>query len=133
MDIKFDGVVSKFSGTPILMTEDGNILFQFHDKDKANIFVKDFTATFNKPEWYPVTKRPPRPGEYVVYGLEQFVPDHVDERNAVWTIKIGYYGWPSKLYKGWNCKVKYWMPLPAYPTGTENDYRRDNRIGEDEE
>lgn len=61
--------------------------------------------------WISADNRPPSQGRYLVYGLTKFVPDHIDQPNAYWEVKTAY--WSNGF--GWDCKVKYWMPLPEPP------------------
>lgn len=61
--------------------------------------------------WISADKRPPKQGRYLVWGLTQFTPDHNDEPNAYWQIKIAQ--WFDGI--GWDCKVKFWQMLPEPP------------------
>lgn len=62
-------------------------------------------------EWKDASKRPPKEGRYLVWGLHMFTPDHCDEPNAYWQSKIA--NW-SNLW-GWDTRVKYWRELPEPP------------------
>lgn len=67
--------------------------------------------------WIGADKRPKKPGKYLVYGVTMFVPDHNGEPCGCWEIKTA--NWSDKW--GWDCKVKYWMPLPEPPMEGENE------------
>ena len=62
-------------------------------------------------QWHDASKRPPREGRYLVWGLHEFTPDHCDEPNAYWQTRIAQW---SDIY-GWDVKVKFWMELPDVP------------------
>ena len=61
--------------------------------------------------WIDASKRPPKEGRYLVWGLHEFIPDHCDQPNALWQTQIA--TWNNRT--GWSTKVKYWMPLPEPP------------------
>lgn len=63
-------------------------------------------------EWHDASERPPRIGRYLVVGLTYVVPDHNDQPNAFWEVRMG--DW---MRSGWYGKVKYWRELPEPPHG----------------
>ena len=62
-------------------------------------------------QWNDASKRPPKEGRYLVWGLHEFTPDHNDQPNAYWQTRIA--NWSDHL--GWDTKVKFWMELPEPP------------------
>ena len=64
-----------------------------------------------QPIWNDASKRPPKEGRYLVWGLHEFTPDHNDQPNAYWQTRIA--NWSNHF--GWNTKVKFWMELPEPP------------------
>ena len=64
-----------------------------------------------QPIWNDASKRPPKQGRYLVWGLHEFTPDHNDQPNAYWQTRIA--TWFDKT--GWDTKVKFWMELPEPP------------------
>ena len=64
-----------------------------------------------QPMWNDASKRPPKQGRYLVWGLHEFTPDHNDQPNAYWQTRIA--TWFDKT--GWDTKVKFWMELPEPP------------------
>ena len=71
----------------------------FYENNEA--LLKDALSLLKAQDagWISADNRPPSQGRYLVYGLTNFVPDHIDQPNAYWEVKI----------------VKYWMPLPEPP------------------
>ena len=67
-------------------------------------------------KWHGVDERPPREGRYLVYGTTKFIPDHNDQPDAYWEIKIArwsnIHGWMN-WWEGE--KIKYWCELPDLP------------------
>lgn len=61
--------------------------------------------------WHDASKRPPKEGRYLVWGLHEFIPDHYDMPNAYWQTRIAQ--WSN--ITGWDTKVKYWQGLPEPP------------------
>lgn len=61
--------------------------------------------------WHDASKRPPKEGRYLVWGLHEFTPDHCDMPNAYWQTRIAQ--WLN--ITGWDTKVKYWQELPEPP------------------
>lgn len=67
------------------------------------------------PVWNDASKRPPRHGRYLVWGLYEFTPDHNDQPNAYWQTRIA--TWSDHF--GWDTKVKFWRELPDPPENKE--------------
>lgn len=66
--------------------------------------------------WISTDEQPPKQGRYLVWGLTQVIPDHNDEPNGYWQMKIAQ--WFEEI--GWDCKVKFWQMLPE-PSKEEHD------------
>lgn len=80
------------------------------DED-APVVALDALALLKEQRWHDASKRPPRNGRYIVWGLHEFTPDHCDEPNAYWQTQIAQ--WSDMC--GWDVKVKFWMKLPDTP------------------
>ena len=86
-----------------------------YERDELGCLAKLHTDALELIEdrgWAGTDKRPPHEGYYLVYGVTNFVPDHVDLPNGYWEIKIGYW---TKNYGWMTVKVKYWRELPDPP------------------
>ena len=90
----------------------GDEVFDRQRKESIDMAITDMKiCEANNAGWISADNRPPCQGRYLVYGLTIFIPDHIDQPNAYWEVKIAY--WSN--WFGWNCKVKYWMQLPEPP------------------
>lgn len=79
-----------------------------------HVLKQDALELLKEQQWHDASKRPPREGRYLVWGLHEFTPDHCDEPNAYWQTRIA--NWSNRW--GWDTKVKYWRELPE-PTMDE--------------
>lgn len=66
--------------------------------------MPDAIELLKKQQWNDASKRPPRQGRYLVWGLYEFTPDHNDQPNAYWQTRIA--TWSDHF--GWDTKVKFW-------------------------
>ena len=86
--------------------------------------VKALPSADRLQEWIPCSERlPSEDGQYLVWAIISFVPDHVDDPSTYQGITIaGYYGNAHPInWFGTNVeKVIAWMPLPEPWKGAEN-------------
>lgn len=82
----------------------------------GNMNFPDFNSKKQTTIWHYADERPPYAGKYLVIGLTEFIPDHTDDPNAFWEVKISI--WSDR--RGWDCKVKMWTEIPEIPEELRN-------------
>ena len=84
---------------------------EYYDDCRKEAIDTAIEALKQPSEWKDASKRPPKNGRYLVWGLQEFTPDHCDMPNAYWQTRIA--TWFNNT--GWDTKVKYWRELPEPP------------------
>ena len=97
-----------------------------YQKTKDVVEALEAIPSANRPqEWIPCSERlPDEDGQYLVWAVIGFVPDHVDDPSTYQGITIaGYYGnsHPIKWLGISVEKVIAWMPLPEPWEGADDE------------
>lgn len=101
-----DGKHTSCEGCPYYSTK-----YACASRSHSLIIIQFLLNEIEKQEWKDASKRPPKEGRYLVWGLHMFTPDHCDEPNAYWQTRIA--NWSNRW--GWDTRVKYWRELPELP------------------